>query len=217
MPVTAESMSKAVKQMREVSPKRKFEQGVDISFTMTGIDPKKTEGRISEDVILPHGAGKQKKIMVFADGELAKLAKDAGADAVMRRSEIEALQGNKKQIKKLVGGYDFTVAQSDFMVLIGKVLGSVLGPRGKMPKPVPTNANPAPVIERLRRTVRLASKAQLASHGRIGREGMPDEQLVENARAVVEAMERKISDAGGRVKAVYLKTTMGKPVKVEVS
>jgi len=217
MPVTAESLLKAVKQMREGSPERKFKQGVDITFTLAGIDPKKPEGRMSEDVVLPHGAGKLKKILFFADGELIRLARDAGADAVMGRADIEALQGNKKKIKKLIDGYDFTAAQSDFMVLIGKTLGPVLGPRGKMPKPVPTNANPKPVIERLRKTVRVANKAQLAFHAQIGREEMPDEQLVENARAVVEAIEKKVSDAGGRIKAVYLKTTMGKPVKVGVS
>jgi large subunit ribosomal protein L1 len=217
MPVTAESLSKAVKQMREAGQKRKFEQGVDVTLTMAGIDPKKPEGRMSEDVVLPHGAGRQKKILFFADGELVRLARDAGADAVMGRADIEALQGNKKKIKKLVDGYDFTAAQSDFMVLIGKTLGPVLGPRGMMPKPVPTNANPKPVIERLRKTVRVANKAQLAFHAQIGKEGMSDEQLVENARAVVEAIEKKVSDAGGRVKAIYIKTTMGKPVKVEAS
>ncbi|MEW6592199.1 MAG: 50S ribosomal protein L1 [Candidatus Hadarchaeota archaeon] len=216
MPFSNEDLAKAVKEMREGSGKRKFAQGVDITITIKGIDVKKPEGKVTEDVVLPHGAGEPKRILVFADGEMARVARDAGADGIIGRGEIESLQGNKKKIKSIMKNYDFTVAQSDLMVLIGKVFGPVLGPRGKMPKPVPQNANPAPIMERFRKTIRLANKAQLAFHGRIGKESMTDDQIAENARAVLDAVEKKVSDSGGQIRSVTIKATMGKPAKVNV-
>jgi large subunit ribosomal protein L1 len=201
--------------MREVSPKRKFEQSVELSMTLEGIDPKKPEGRITEDVILPHRVGAPKKILVFAEGELARRAREAGADLVLSRVDVEALGRDRKKVKRLAAEHDFFIAQADMMVLIGRAIGSVLGPRGKMPRPIPSTADPAPVIERLKRTVRLATKDQRALHVRIGVESMRDEEIAENARAVLDAVEHKIRESGGSVAAVRIKTTMGKPVKLE--
>ncbi|MDI6884357.1 MAG: 50S ribosomal protein L1 [Hadesarchaea archaeon] len=216
MPVKTESLVNAIKQMREASPKRKFEQSVDLSITLKGIDPKKQEGRFAEDVVLSQWTGEPRKILVFADGELARRARDAGADLVMSRRDIEELQDQRKRVKKLAADYDFSIAQADFMVMIGKVLGPVLGPRGKMPKPIPPTADPRALIERLKRTVRVATKDQAALHANIGVESMSDEQLAANAGAIIEAVERRLGEKGGKVDAVIIKTTMGKPVRVEV-
>lgn len=216
MPVPTENILKAIKQMREVTQKRKFGQSVDIIVVFEGIDPKKPEGRFSEDVMVPHHVGEPKKILVFADGELARRAREAGADLVLGRDDIEALARDRKKVKKLASEYDFFVAQADYMVLIGKSLGAVLGPRGKMPKPVPAVADPKPIIDRLRKTVRLVTKDQLAVQVKIGQESMSDEHLAENARAVLDAVEHKLGESGGEIKEILVKTTMGKPVKVEV-
>ncbi len=215
MPVKTESLLNAIKQMREASPKRKFEQSVDLSIILDGIDLKKQEGRLTEDVVLPQSV-EARKVLVFADGELARKAKDAGADLVMSRRDTEGLQGQRKQVKKLASDYDFFIAQADFMVMIGKVLGPVLGPRGKMPKPIPPTADPGAIIERMKRTVRVATKDQAALHAKIGVESTSDEQLAANAGAVIEAVERKVGEKGGKLGAVIIKTTMGKPVKVGV-
>jgi large subunit ribosomal protein L1 len=216
MVLSKETILRGIKQMREQSKKRGFEQSVDLSVTIGGLDPKKPESRISVEVALPHGVGEPKRILVFGEGELARLARNAGADLVMNRAEVEALQGNRKRIKKLADAHDFTMAQTDYMVLIGKVFGPVFGPRGMMPKPLPPTANPAPLLERLRKTVRLTARSQLGLHTKIGRESMTDDQLAENAVAVLEGVDRKVTGIGGEVKAVYLKTTMGKPIKLEV-
>lgn len=85
-----------------------------------------------------------------------------------------------------------------------------------MPKPIPVTANPAPMLERLRRTVRLMNKGQLSIHAKIGSEDMEDSELAENALAAVEEVERKIGEFGGKIRAAYIKTTMGRPVRVEV-
>lgn len=216
MPVSIENMLKAIKQMREAGQRRKFEQSVDLVVVLEGVDPKKPEGRITEDVLLPHQVGKPKKILVFADGELARRARDAGADLVLTRDDVEALGREKKKAKKLADEYDFLIAQADFMVLIGKTLGAVLGPRGKMPKPIPSTADPRAIIERMKKTVRLVTKDQAALQVKIGLEGMSDEQLAENARAVLDAIEHKLGEGAGSIREVQIKTTMGKPVKVEV-
>jgi large subunit ribosomal protein L1 len=215
MVLSKEAILNGIKQMREQGKKRKFEQSVDFSVTIKGLDPKKPESRVSVEVTLPHGVGEPKRILVFGEGELARLARNAGADLVMNRAEVEALKGNKKKIKKLAEGYDFTMAQTDYMVLIGKVFGPVFGPRGMMPKPIPPTANPAPLLERLRKTVRLTARSQLGLHTKIGKESMTNDQLAENAVAVLEGVDRKVTGIGGEIKAVYLKTTMGKPIKLE--
>lgn len=216
MPIAAESLLKAIKQMREASPKRKFRQSVDLSITLRGIDPKKPEGRIVEDLVLPHPVGEPRKVLVFADGELARRAREAGADLVLGRKDIEALGRDRKRAKRLAAEHDFSIAQADFMLAIGKALGPVLGPKGKMPNPIPPTADPRPLIERMKHTVRMATKDQAALHAKIGVEGMSDEQLAANARAVLEAVESRLAEGPGKIDAVRIKTTMGKPVKVEV-
>jgi len=216
MTVDKDALIKAVKKAKEKKGNRKFKQSFDITVAVEGLNPKKPESRITLDVTLPHVPGRPQKILFFADGELARRAREAGADMVIGKKEIQALEGNKKEIKKLLEEYDLTVAQADLMVVIGKVLGPVLGPRGKMPRPVPPTADPAPLIERLRRTIRVTNKGQLSFNAKIGDESMEDEKIAENAMAVIEEIEKKISDVGGKLKSVYLKTTMGKPVKVAV-
>lgn len=215
MPIKTEKLLNVIKQMREASPKRKFEQSIDLLITLEGLDPKKPEGRIKEDVVLPHQVGEPRKVLVFADGELARRARQAGADLVLGRHDVEALGRERKRAKKLAVEYDFFIAQADIMVIIGKALGPVLGPRGKMPKPIPPTANPGPLIERMKRTVRMMTKDQAALHAKIGVESMSDEQLAANARAVLETVERRLGEGTGNINVIQIKTTMGKPVKLE--
>lgn len=84
-----------------------------------------------------------------------------------------------------------------------------------MPKPVPPTADPAPIIERLRRSVRIATKEQLAVSAKIGVESMSDEEIAANAKAVLDAVEKRLGDVS-KIAAVRIKTTMGKPVELEV-
>ncbi len=215
MPVSSENVLKAIKAMRESTPQRKVAQGVDLSINLRDIDPKKPEGRIDLDVALPHEVGKPYKVGVFGEGELARRARDAGADLVLGRADIEALGRERKRAKKLADEFQFFLAQADFMVTIGKALGPVLGPRGKMPKPIPPTADPRPLIERLKKTLKVRTKDQPTLHAHIGVENMSDEGLAANARAVLDAVEHRL-DGLSKVRSIHLKMTMGKPVKVEV-
>jgi len=216
MTINRKEILEAIAKAKQNKGERKFKQSFDISIAVEGLNPKKPESRITADVTLPHVPGKPQKILFFADGELARRAREAGADRVVGKEEIQRLEGKKKEIKKLVEEYDMTVAQADLMVLVGKILGPVLGPRGKMPRPIPSTADPAPLIERLRKTIRVMNKGQLCFHTKVGDESMDDEKIADNVMTVIEEIEKKVSDAGGRLKAIYLKTTMGKPVKVVV-
>lgn len=216
MTVDRKELLEAIAKAKQNKGERKFKQSFDVSIAVEGLNPKKPESRITVDVTLPHVPGKPQKILFFADGELARRAREAGADMIISREEIQRLEGNKKEIKKLVDGYDVTVAQADLMVLVGKILGPVLGPRGKMPRPIPATADPAPLIEKLRRTIRVMNKGHLCFHAKVGDETMDDGEIADNVMMVVEEVEKKVLDAGGRLKAIYLKTTMGKPAKVVV-
>lgn len=215
MTEVAKDFLNAIKQARAASPKRKFDQSFELSISLTGVDPKKPEGRITEEIVLPNHPGGPRRVTVFGDGELARKAREGGADQVLGRGELEELQKDRKRIKKLAESFDFSIAQADLMILIGKALGPVLGTRGKMPKPISPTADPTPVIERLKLSVKITTKDQAALNVKIGSESMSDEQLVANARAVFDAIERKLGDLN-KIGSVRIKTTMGKPVRMEV-
>lgn len=216
MPISHENVLKALKQMREASEKRKFTQSVDLTISLKDIDLKKPENRIAEEVVLPHGIGKPRKVVMFAEGELARRARDAGADSLFGREDIDTLQKDRKRAKQIANGHDSFIAQADLMPLIGKQLGPVLGPRAKMPKPVSPKVDPRPIIERYRRTVRVRTREQPALHVPVGVESMTDEQLAENIRAVLDVIEHKLERGFNQVGSLHVKTTMGKSVRIEV-
>ena len=215
MAITTEGVLKAVEVLKTSSPKRKFRQSVDLALTLKELDMSKPENRINEELVLPNGRGKEIKVGVIADGELALQAKKV-ADTVIMREELEELAKDKKAAKKLANGHDFFVAQSDMMSMIGKTLGPVLGPRGKMPKPVPANAQIAPVVERLKKTVRVKTKEKPTIHVVVGMEDMEEKQLAENIETVLRFIERKLERGMENVRSVYIKTTMGPGAKLEV-
>lgn len=215
MPVPREKLLDAIKRMREASEKRNFTQSVDLTLNLKDIDLKKQENRINEEAVLTHGIGKPRKVAIFAEGELARKAREAGVDLLLTREDIDSLQKDRKRTKQIVDGYDFFLAQADLMPLIGKQLGSVLGPRGKIPKPIPPTADPKPLIERCRRTVRIRAREQPALHVPIGLESMTDEQLAENAQAVLEVIEHRLERGLNQIGSLHIKTTMGKPTKIE--
>ena len=215
MPIDMETLTNAIKEMKEKSRKRNFTQSVELIINLQDIDPKKPEGRIQELIELPKASKKQNKVCVIASGELALKAKKAGADYVLTREELEAMAGDKKKQRELAKNYDFFLAEAPLMPLIGKILGSILGPRGKMPTPVPPGADIAPLIEKRRRTVMVRVRGQPVLHCRIGTEDMSDEELAENAMAVLNALEVKLKRGLKNISSIYLKPTMGQPVKIK--
>jgi len=208
-----EEITKAFGELRKGMQKRKFTQGLDLVINLRDVDMTKPENRIEEEVVLPNGRGKDVKIALIADGELAAQAKAAKA-LVIGSEELASLAEKKKEAKKMAKEYDFFLAQADLMPSVGRYLGPVLGPRGKMPKPLPPNAQIKPILERLKKTVRVRTKDKPLIQVAVGREDMEDKKLIENTEAVLTAVERKLDRGYDNVRSIYLKSTMGSSIKV---
>ncbi len=216
LPIARGKVLEAVKKAKEAAGKRNFVQSIDLMLSFKNLDLNKPENRITAEVPLPHGTGKSQKVLMFAEGELASKAKEAGADLVMGRKEIEALAGDRKKAKEIVEAHDAFLAQADMMPFIGKQLGPVLGPRGKMPKPIPSSADPRPLVERSRGIARINVRTQPVVNMLVGREDMSYDQLADNVEAILKATESRLPRGLRQLKSAYLKATMGKPVGVEV-
>jgi large subunit ribosomal protein L1 len=204
---------KVVKEALDSSKPRKFTESVDLAVNLKDIDLSIPKNRVDEEVLLPKGRGKTLKVAVFGSGELAIKAK-AAADLVITPEELEDLADDKKQAKKLANDHVFFIAEAPLMPVIGKKLGVVLGPRGKMPKPIPPNADPAPLINNLKKTIRIRSKDRRTFHTPIGTKDMSAEDLAENVDVVVKRLIGKLVRGKMNIQSVYVKTTMGKSVRL---
>jgi len=165
-------------------------------------------------VLLPNGRGKDVKIAFIAEGELAYQAEKAGADLVINKEQLEAYGKNRAQAKKVANSYDFFVAQSDLMPTVGRFLGPVLGPRKKMPKPIPASANPEVILGRLKSTVKVRVKDQPIVQSIVGSEDMTEAQIAENVDAILDVLDRNLEKGQKQIKALYIKTTMGPVTRV---
>lgn len=216
MPIEQKRILTAVKEAKEKSEKKKFIQSVELILNLQDIDMKSPEGRIQENIELPYPPHeKTNKICVLATGELALKAKRANADRVMDRTELEGLAGNKKELRKIANEYDFFLAEAPLMPLVGKIFGAVLGPRGKMPVPVPPAADIESLINKYRRTVVVRMRNQPVIQCHVGTENMKEEEIMENIQTVLRAVEGKLRKGIKNVRSVCIKTTMGAPVKIK--
>jgi len=207
------STLEVIKKALENSKKRNFEESIDIAINLKDVDLSVPKNRIESDVILPKGKGKTIKIAIFASGELAFKSKKS-ADLVITPEEIEDLRGNKKKLKAMVAEYDFFLAEAPLMPVIGKQLGVVLGPRGKMPKPVPPKIDPAGIISSLKNTVRIRSRDKKTFHAPVGTKNMTPEDLAENIDKVVKTILEKLDKGKFNIASIYIKTTMGPSVRL---
>jgi len=214
MPLNMKTILAAVKEVKSKSTERKFSQSIDLAINLQNIDMKKPEGRIQERIELPNSVGKELKICVIASGEMAFKAKKAGASLVVERAALESLVGDKKKQKDIAKNYDLFIAEAPLMPLVGRSLGASLGPRGKMPTPVPPNADINEQIERHRKIVFVRMRGQPILQCRVGNEDMADKEIAENVQAIVRRIEGKLKRGIKNVKSIYLKTSMGSPVKV---
>jgi large subunit ribosomal protein L1 len=189
----------------------KFDESVDVSINL-GIDPKKSDQTVRGSVVLPKGTGKTKRVAVFAQGDKAKAASDAGADIVGFEDLAERIKGGNLD-------FDIVIAAPEAMRVVGP-LGQILGPRGLMPNPKVGTVTPDVAT-----AVRNAKAGQVQYRTdkggivqcTIGRASFPVESLKENLAVLVDAIN-KAKPAG--VKGVYLKkisvsSTMGIGVRVD--
>ncbi len=193
---------------------RRFVETVEMAVNLKGIDLKKPENRIDAVVMLPHGLGKPRKIGVFARGETALKAREAGADIVLEPEDIDELAKDKRRAKKLANSIDFFIAEAPLMPEIGRKLGPILGPRGKIPQPIPPLADPKPFIERLRKSVKIRTRDKPVFHAPIGTREMDVDKLADNAMEILKVVENKYDNPSQVIKSIYVKTTMGPAVRV---
>ena len=214
MPLNMKNLLAAVKEVKSKSKERKFSQSIDLAINLQNIDMKKPEGRIQERIELPHSVGTEVKICVIASGEMALKAKKAGASLVIEKAALEALVGDKKKQKNIAKNYDLFIAEAPLMPLVGRSLGASLGPRGKMPTPVPPNADIKEQIEMHQKIVFVRMRGQPVLQCRVGNEEMADNEIAENVQAIVRRIEVKLKRGIKNFRSVYLKTSMGSAVKV---
>jgi len=173
------------------STQRKFKQSVELSMNFKEIDLESTEYKLNLNIYLPKGRGKDVKIGVFADGDMNVRAKKV-SDCVLSKAEIEEYSRNKRKMRKVSTDCYAFIAQPDLMPLIGRTWGVVLGPRGKMPQPVPDTADLNTVVNRMKNTVRIRSKKNPTIQVPVGVEDMSPDDLADNISAVLDAVERII-------------------------
>lgn len=214
MPVSKDAIVKAVADMKEKSPKRKFNQSVELAVKLRELDLKRPESRINESLELPTAASKDVKVAVIAGGDLAVRARNAGADIIVGKDDLDKMGREKKEARKLAQKFDYFVAEAPLMPLVGKSLGQMLGPRGKMPMPIPPTAPIDDVIKRQRKMARLKMKDQPVIQVKVGTEDMPNDVLVQNIQTVIARLEAKLEKGSKNISGVSVKTTMGPLVKV---
>lgn len=209
---TRYAVEEAIGKVKEASYV-KFDASIDAAINL-GVDPRHADQMIRGAVVLPHGTGKSVRVLVFAEGDKAKEAEEAGADFV----------GSKDLADKIKGGwldFDKAVAVPAMMRVVGP-LGRVLGPRGLMPNPKvgTVTMDVATVVKDLKagRVEFRVDKAGII-HCPIGRKSFDDKRIQENLEALMATLQRlKPASAKGRyIKALTLSPTMGPGVKVDVN
>jgi len=191
-----------------------FDATVELHIRL-GVDPRHADQQVRNVVVLPHGTGKAVRVVVFAEGDGASLAREAGADFVADDDEM---------IKKIQDGwtdFDVAVATPDMMGKVGR-LGRVLGPRGLMPNPkagTVVSAEDIPRVVNETKAGRVEFRVDKTSnlHVSIGKVSFDENQIYENMTALMEAVKkaRPASSKGTYVRRVTLTTTMGPGIKVD--
>ncbi|MEX0786159.1 MAG: 50S ribosomal protein L1 [Dehalococcoidia bacterium] len=204
----------AVKLAKEIAF-AKFDETVEL-HVRTGLDPRHAEQQLRGTALLPHGLGKTVRVLVFAEGEAARLAQEAGAEHV----------GGDDLIKRVEDGwtdFDVALAQRDLMGKVGR-LGRVLGPRGLMPNPragtvVDADGMAKAVEEAMQGRVEFRLDRTSLLHVPIGKASFDEQKLLENlATLVQEVVKAKPSGTKGQfVRSMSLTTTMGPSIRLDLT
>jgi large subunit ribosomal protein L1 len=214
--LSTQQLADLVKKGKEQSKERKFAQTVEVVLTLKDLDPKKTDLNINETVYLPHPMSSPARVCFIGSGDLAVRARNAKADAVIDPSQLENYAGSKKEAKKLARAYDFFLADTALMPRIGKILGQFMGPKGKIPTPVPPNAPVENMIQRTKTAIRVRSRGSLGVAAKAGDASLSEANLAENILAIAQAVQKKLPNGDRNIKTIMVKTTMGKPAKQAV-
>jgi len=209
--ITETQFAEIVKEAKSGSKERKFTQAIELIVNFKDIDVKKGFA-LNEVVQLPK-TNSPATVCVMATGDMGTKAKAAKADSVIGTEELDKFAANKRESRKFINKYDFFLADTQVMPVVGKTLGQLLGPRGKMPTPVPFNADIVAFLARFRTSIKVRTRASLSVSCKIGDVTMDDSDLAINAHTVLAAIEKKLPNGEKNIRKIMIKTTMGKPVK----
>jgi len=210
-----EKIAEAIRRAVEIAPKRKFVESVEMSFTIKDVDLKNPNNRIQEEIRLPSGRGKDIDVAMFATGEAAQKARGAGL-TVYEPAMIEELGGDKNKAKKIANKHDFFLSEVPHMGLVGRYLGVVLGPRGKMPRPVPPTVDPGVIAAGLKSTIVVKSRDKITFHCAFGSVSQSEDELIANANEVFKRVTSKLERGVGNLRSLFIKTSMGPSQRIEV-
>ena len=206
-------IEEAVSRALEDAPPRNFRETVDLAINLRDLDLNDPSNRVDESVVLPEGTGQETSIVVFAEGETAVRAEEV-ADDVLDGDELADLGDDDNEAKDLAEATDFFLAEESMMQDIGRYLGTVLGPRGKMPEPVSPDDDVVEQVERLKNSVQLRSGERRTFHTRVGAEDMSAEDIADNIDVIMRRLHADLEKGPLNVDTMYVKTTMGPAVEV---
>lgn len=209
-------VEEAVEAALNERPDRNFTESVDLAINLRDLDLSQPDNRIDEDMVLPRGTGKDIKVAVIADGEVAVRAEEV-ADRVIRPDELDELGDDQDRAKDVADSCDFFIGQEELMPQVASNLGQVLGPRGKMPSERDVITPEDDVVEEVRRlkgSITLRSGDRRTFHTTVGTVEMPVEDLADNVDAVVRRLNAILNKGELNVDSLYVKTTMGPAVEV---
>ncbi|MEM4079897.1 MAG: 50S ribosomal protein L1 [Metallosphaera sp.] len=217
MIVSKGRIEEAVKKVleKENNPKREFTQSVELIIAFKDVDMKRGDIKLREAVVLPRPPSKPRNVLVVPSLEQIESAKRAEPNVILSKEELQKLQGAKRAVKKLASKNQWFLISQDSMSLAGRILGPSLGPRGKFPTPLPSSSDISEYIMRYKRSTLVKTKDQPHTQTFVGTEDQGVNDLVENVFTVLNAIEGKIKGPS-YVKAIYIKTTMSKPVQINL-
>jgi len=210
--VTDRHLRELIKQARDGLDKRRFTQSAELTLILKDIDVKRGFS-LNEVVSLPHKLTDGSAICLIGSGDLAVRARKVGIPTVLEPRELDRLGTNKREARKLVRKHDFFLSDTSLMPSVGRSIGQFLGPKGKMPTPLPYGAPLESIVNRFQTSIRLRVKNQLSVSARVGDENMDDSSLANNSVAVVSALEKKLPQGEKNIHGAVFKFTMSRPAK----
>jgi large subunit ribosomal protein L1 len=203
----------AVSRALDDAPSRNFRETVDLAINLRDLDLNDPSNRVDESVVLPAGTGQDTQIVVFATGETAIRAEEV-ADQVLGPDELEELGDDTDAAKDLADETNFFVAEANMMQNIGRFLGTVLGPRGKMPTPLQPTDDVVETVNRMKNSVQLRSRDRRTFHTRVGADDMSADEIADNIDVIIRRLEADLEKGPLNIDSIYVKTTMGPAVEV---
>lgn len=211
-------VTNALGYVRSLSKKRKFDQSIEMIINFKGIDFKKSDNRIDVDVKLPHATGKQGNIKALVFVKDKAFAKDVAGKAAKVIMDSDIANIKKKEVDNLIKEYNVFLAEGPTIITVGKYLGQQLAPKGRMPKPIQADLKS---FEQALKSVSTFTKVTNKTgrfmpviHLMVGKESFKDEDITDNVMEVYSAIVNSIPGKDTNIKSVFLKTTMGKPIKL---